>query len=344
MAQHNNYLHILRMLVLPCLLVLTVFPAASAVAEPPLSTGTDKLTHDLLNTESPKEPAATPDSAPAPAAPFDALLKRKGSLMFPRDKLDLYYQALSGAHTDSGASPEVSVEGGAGTGGTPEAAKAAEIVEKPVSKPIFYLGSVVYLLPESWSIWLNGKRIRIGHEAEEESLKVLNVNRKQVEFIWQSLNLDKVSPGWQKPFLPVMKGTLESIEANKKMPATPEEKQQEDKRKQAAFQSGDYHWDYKSPDGKILVDSTNGIVKFTLAPHQTFISEGLSIAEGQKSFTAAAPAAAQQAASSLTVEAGIPASGEKTRPEVEQNAAQEKVSPKKIETFDDILNEVDNKQ
>jgi hypothetical protein len=42
-----------------------------------------------------------------------------------------------------------------------------------------------------------------------------------------------------------------------------------------------YLWDYKSPNGNILIDTINGVVKFRIGINQTFVSRTMEIVEGK---------------------------------------------------------------
>ena len=59
-----------------------------------------------------------------------------------------------------------------------------------------------------------------------------------------------------------------------------EEKEQRKKIKKDNFENGNFSWNYINPSSGIRLDSQNGIIAFTLSPHQSFLAQNLSVIEG----------------------------------------------------------------
>ena len=159
------------------------------------------------------------------------VLKWKNSLMFPPDSLNQLYNAAKGL-TDQSV--------------------GALLVEVKVPRvaPAFFLNSVLYNTPQNWTIWLNSRRIRSGAKFPE--LEISKVDGDAVEFIWQTEQLDFISPEWEKKVMPI------DLKPGEVVP----------------------RFTYQSKDGLIAVDRSRRFVRFTLGPHQTFISKSMRIVEG----------------------------------------------------------------
>lgn len=212
-------------------------------------------------------PAELPGTPATPAMAPDIML-RHGSMMFDPHALQLLYDALGG--TGNSAVSIADIEGGA-TINAEGVAVNPKTEQQVIPKPNFSLNSLLFFTPESWSVWINNERIRNNNRETKESLKVLQVHEKGVEFVWQSWDLEQVAPGWKRNFMMTSEARATSNTASVKR------NQQE---KAEVFKSGAYRWDYKSQDGKILVDSVNDIVKVDLGLHQTFVSSTMKVAEG----------------------------------------------------------------
>ncbi len=158
-------------------------------------------------------------------------LKWRNSLMFPQANLQALYNSAKGL-TDQSVGAVV-VE-----------------VKVPRTAPAFYLNSVLYNKPDNWTIWMNSRRIRSGAKFPE--LEISKVHADSVEFIWETDQLDFLSPNWEE-----------------KVPALKLEQGQEVPR-----------FTYVSKDGALAVDRSRRFVRFTIGPHQTFISHEMKIVEG----------------------------------------------------------------
>lgn len=66
---------------------------------------------------------------------------------------------------------------------------------KPRDAPSLYLNSVMYKSPREWTIWVNGQRYT--RKQPPENYRIVRVDEKKVEFMWQTDDLDFVSPGWR---------------------------------------------------------------------------------------------------------------------------------------------------
>lgn len=173
---------------------------------------------------------------------FDRL-EWKDSLMFPEGRVDQLYDVLREGLTFL---PEEGVE---------EIEQTVEVVLPKVA-PAFYLNSVLYYKPDSWTIWLNYMRIRAG--ATFPKLEISEVREDKVIFIWETENLDLISPNW--------KDKLKWVEDPKMQERLGE-------------------WEYCSKDWNIFVDSTQRKVRFILGANQTFVSRQMRIVEGERKST-----------------------------------------------------------
>lgn len=161
---------------------------------------------------------------------FDKLNWRN-SLMFPPEKLQVLYNVAKGL-TDQ-AVGAVFVE-----------------VKVPRIAPAFFLNSVLYNKPDNWTIWLNSRRIRA--DATFPELEISKVHRDSVEFIWETDQLDFISPDWEKKIIAI------ELEEGEEVP----------------------RFTYLSKDGLIAVDRSRRFVRFKLGPQQTFVSRKMEIREG----------------------------------------------------------------
>jgi hypothetical protein len=159
------------------------------------------------------------------------VLKWRSSLMFPSEQLRQLYNAARGL-TDQSVGA-VAVE-----------------VKVPRVAPAFFLNSVLYNKPDNWTIWMNSRRIRAGAKFPE--LEIASVNQDSVEFIWETEQLDFISPEWEKKVIPL------EIKPGQEVP----------------------RFAYVSKDGLIGVDRNRRYVRFVLGPHQTFVSRSMKIVEG----------------------------------------------------------------
>lgn len=159
-------------------------------------------------------------------------LSRKGSMMFSNGDLKRLYSAIRGNLTeknDIGASIE--------SGG-------------PQVAPSFYLNSVVFISDKNWTIWINGKKIRM--QDINPNIKIESIAKDRAEITWETKDLDIISPVWRS--------RLEFVEANK-----------ENKLERNG---------YISKKEKIYIPEDGSFVRFTLMPNQTFVSYEMRIAEG----------------------------------------------------------------
>ncbi len=168
---------------------------------------------------------------------FEAL-PWQGSVMFRDEDLTALYEAVKKQLPFSASQGEVGIE-----------------VVTPSVAPAFYLNSVLYNSPKNWTIWLNNRRIRAG--AKFPKLEISRIKADKVEFIWETADIDFISPGWAE-----------------KVPSIPTKQRK-------AYGK----WAYKSPAGDIFVDETKQFVRFILSPHQTFVSRTMRIAEGRHKST-----------------------------------------------------------
>lgn len=161
---------------------------------------------------------------------FDKLNWRN-SMMFPPEKLQVLYNVAKGL-TDQSVGA-VFVE-----------------VKVPRVAPAFFLNSVLYNTADNWTIWLNSRRIRA--DATFPELEITKVYRDSVEFIWETDQLDFISPDWEK-VVPAIE-----LQEGEEVP----------------------RFTYISKDGLVAVDRSRRFVRFTLGPQQTFVSRKMEIREG----------------------------------------------------------------
>ncbi len=156
-------------------------------------------------------------------------------------------------------------------------------VESP-SNEYFYLNSVLYFNPSSWTIWLNNQRIR--KKDIPRDIYLLDVTETSVSLIGQNFNFDITSVPNFDNFVPYNESDRQSLLQSLKS-ATPLKDMTSavrialEKSRRKAFSSGAYEWDLKSTDGDIVVDSYNGIFKITLKINQRFDTKSLSFIEGK---------------------------------------------------------------
>lgn len=189
-------------------------------------------------------------------------LRWQGSVMFDNNFLAKLYEVIASIENKSNiAAP--SPPDGVNTAETKDPAQEVKI--KP--SPVFALNSVIYYGPESWTLWLNNKKIRRGQDVSiEDNIKVRNVKHDSAEFIWHSDNLDIQSPGWRDKLL-----SVDSIKEGSMRLSIPDKD----------FVKG-YKWTYGTEDTSILADPVSGTIKLRLGINQTFISREMKIIEGIK--------------------------------------------------------------
>jgi hypothetical protein len=168
-------------------------------------------------------------------------------------------------------------------------------VKVPRIAPAFFLNSVLYNTSDNWTIWLNSRRIRA--DATFPELEISKVYRDSVEFIWETDQLDFISPDWEKKIIAI------ELQEGEEVP----------------------RFTYLSKDGLIAVDRSRRFVRFKLGPQQSFVSRKMEIREGFIKSTffetverVAVPAASTgtnaisiqgAAISGMPAPAGVPASG-----------------------------------
>lgn len=177
----------------------------------------------------------------------------RDSIMFNRDKLDELYSAIEKYNPEK-SSAALEFTPNTTTTGEP----TVPILESAKTPPSYHLQSVLYLPPESWSIWINGKRIRKGQTYSPE-LEILNVTKDSVEFLLKSESLDEVSPDWQTRMVNIAGREIPGIDRSV------------------------YNWNYQSKDGKVLADERSGVLRFSLSLNQNLSLKNMEVAEGRGS-------------------------------------------------------------
>lgn len=116
-------------------------------------------------------------------------------------------------------------------------------VAKPVSAPVFYLSSILYLEPDNWSVWINGQKVSFGEEHEE--FEIVKVNESNVSLIWRDTMIDYIFPEWGEYFEPMSDDRFVSNNKN------------------------------------IVIDVETGDVSFVLGVNQTLDTSVMQVVEGE---------------------------------------------------------------
>ncbi len=175
----------------------------------------------------------------------------QGSILFSDDELSGIYASIKDYVPSETGEPFQGL--GEGTAGQEGGSTIT------VQAPAFFLSSVLYYTPESWSVWIGKDRIRSKDSAKEkEGFKIIRVTNDSVEGVWRTPYLDNIIPGWRQNLLPFDKVMGKNV-----------------------FERGEGNWDYVSEDATILVDSKTGTVKFRLGLHQSFVSHRMEVVEGE---------------------------------------------------------------
>ncbi len=128
------------------------------------------------------------------------------------------------------------------------AEQAADAPPKPpmrYTSPSFFLNTLLYLSPENWAVWLNGKKYT--HTLPDGDLTIMSVmeNRVTIQLIAPA-PIDILSPKWKTTL------TARTEEGH-----------------------------YASDDGRIIVNPKNNSITFTLKPNQSFSVYAMRIVEGR---------------------------------------------------------------
>jgi hypothetical protein len=196
--------------------------------------------------------------------PFDGKdisnLNSAGSIMFERGSLDfLYGKIFSNNKKTDEKKTEVKIDN-------------SKILDSNGTSPSFYLSSMIFINEKDWTVWISGQKMRVGDE--NPNMKIIGINNKKVDVIWSGKSLDNLSPRYKDILTKLVEGGVSySADLGNKDSAGNN------------FEMQKYNWDYKSADGKILVDSISGAVKFTLEKNQSFSLYDMEIVEGYKAST-----------------------------------------------------------
>lgn len=167
-----------------------------------------------------------------------------GSLMFDKEKLSRLYMVLKGYDL-----PEEEQE---------EEQSQEEGPKDTVVAPAYYLSSILYYSPESWTVWLNNIRLRKGDNIDK--LYVEDVQETEVTLIVGPFDLDVISENWDKRLTPLSPSVAQVIESEGKEVAL--------------------RWNYVSEDKRVYVDGKKNMIKFTVQLQQTFASRTMSVVDG----------------------------------------------------------------
>lgn len=237
----------------------------------------ENIAEEMRTKEEVKQSADSPQRTSSFTGKNFESLPWRGSVMFDDQDMQKLYDALR----QYGAPTSPVVAGGTGTGA--DSSGGNQGGAKMVA-PSFFLNSVIFYEPENWAVWLNNSKIRKGEERND--LKIGRLSEKFVEVLWQSLELDAISPNWAL--------NMESL-GNPNPVVVKESTEEERLRKIQAFRNNNFNWDYISRDGNILVDSANKVVRFKIGLNQSFVSESMELVEGQHSSAPTPPAGTETA-------------------------------------------------
>lgn len=109
--------------------------------------------------------------------------------------------------------------------------------------PSFYLGSIAYVSPKLWTVWLNNEKYT--HDKTEGEVRVLSVFSDKVSLTWSMDSLDIIVPDWRNKLTINDQG------------------------------------DYESSDSLVRVNNAGTEVTFTLRPNQSFVSNQMKVVEGR---------------------------------------------------------------
>ncbi len=262
-------------------------PMLYAQASPQVQDVLDNTKQDVSNLSQSVAPnTATEDSAqksPPLSLAASSMLPRSTSLMFSDSDIAKLYTALRSYNNNDQFLAQVEWE--------ESQASQVDKQKEEVKAPVFVLDSILYLNAQKWSVWINGTRFRRNQGTND--FRILQVSEDEVEILWQSFQLDEISPGW--------KSKLVSLEPHTNQHTPPEAltldevylsddladdfvftpaPEPEPTLDSLALES--LKWDYSSEDQSILIDSNNQVVKIRLLLHQTFDSRAMQINEGKQ--------------------------------------------------------------
>lgn len=122
-----------------------------------------------------------------------------------------------------------------------------EIIEEdiPSQAPVFYLKSIMYLSPDSWSVWINDKKLT-SRSSSDGNLHVINVNETSAAFLWEDSQIEYIYPNWLSDMDRLSDGR------------------------------------YVSNNKNVVVDTSTQNISFMLNPNQTMVSKSLEILEGRE--------------------------------------------------------------
>lgn len=105
---------------------------------------------------------------------------KSGSLMFQRRDVELLMSAIAEYKKRAAMTP--------GGFAIPSIETTVTSAEEPVSPrlnyPIIYVGTIMYLAPEHWSVWINGRKFSSQGEPPLEALEVKSISAEKVTLRW----------------------------------------------------------------------------------------------------------------------------------------------------------------
>lgn len=110
--------------------------------------------------------------------------------------------------------------------------------------PVFYLGSILFISEDQWTIWLNNNKISSDNPFHP-LLKIYKVSNGSAVFVWNPKSLSRIVPGWKK------------------------------------YLAYDPDSNLYTNNSNILVDGDLNTVSFVLRPNQSFDASLFNIIEGK---------------------------------------------------------------
>ncbi len=234
-------------------LLLTGLIIASSTSRAQPADVTEKPTGTTANDVEQVETTVTSDEPTKPdvTEQLASQLSWRGTMMFNPKQLNIIYALLDGVLVgDELLQQEEATEKVVGV--KRDTIRITRIV------PGYNLETILYVNPQNWSFWLNGKYYSTTSKLPVP-LTFVDINNQYVTLQWRDPDFNDIIPNWKGVFVPFS-----------------------DTRTNVMHMSGDtVNWDYITKDGTVLLDSLTGTVQFALQPNQSFQTYTLSVAEGR---------------------------------------------------------------
>lgn len=162
---------------------------------------------------------------------------------------DLFSQALPKRPTQAPLPTSPQASGGAEPAKTMSIPAMLPATISPGETPVYYLQSILYISPEEWTIWFDGKRISSKDEPvikDEKfgNIRIISVSDARIIAVWSDIPSGALESGWKDRMISVG----EQIYADKEM--------------------------------KLIYDNAHKRMSFMLEPNQALISYLTRVVEG----------------------------------------------------------------